>query len=659
MIRRVCFWLLFCALILTLLVLALLATLSWTAPKIAREYLLSQGYDLAIGKTAINAFKGSASFNDVSFIAKQEDPSNAKASSEALVLNHLSLDFDIWELLRHQRVNVAGFMLRGLSVPIVKENKLYRVANIEIDPTTSEVATNEQSATSSSELPAVSWQSIVIEDIELELRDPQISEEPTQLALSELKLGPFSSNNLEQQTPFSALIQSDEFSLGINGSSQLLSESIQGSAEVDLDKLDTSLITGLISFLPEGLINPAPLEPLLTGKLASEISYASAITWSLDNKPAVNIRKTKLDIHSFSFEQVQNKTKRLAKIDGTFDVESIQFFPDSSQFEVLDATVYDSSVNYSETNELGQTIIALTELEVDIDQLNSSLPEKPSKLSLNSKFGEFGTIEASGQSSLMDIGADTQLAIETNQIDLITLSLLIESALDRSIESGQLSSQNAIAIKERQLKVENELRLDQFQLAGSTNEEQDDPLELGIPLNTALNLLRDKNDRIELQLPVDGSLDDPEFSLQPVINKALFKSIRTGVMTQVGPLFAVSAIGKALDIKDALSLKPIYFENLSVALDDEAIANIDSLADLLKKRSKISIRLCPVYTKTENEAKPQADNQPSNGDQLSTQRLSAVKERLLKAGIEGQRIVPCAAKLDEGEPQRPRIKANF
>lgn len=632
------------------ILLLFLATLSWTTPGITKTYLNSKGYDFSAKQTSINIFRGRIKFNDVRF-AKQSVPDPGKTlHSDALKLSELKLDFSLWTLLKYQEISLTDFVIDGLSIPVEKNGNLYSLANIAISPNDSPAEEPVDNQTKEANtLPKVNWRSLELKNISLMLENSKESDKSIQLDLKNLLIGAFNTQNPNQQTPFDALLAIEEFSLSLNGSSQLISSELQGSTEVDLEKLDTRQVLALISFLPDHLLDKESIEQLLTNEISAIASFQTKVFWDLNDKaPSIELKDNLLNLHNYELMQSSEETQTSASGIAQISIENFQFALSDSQYRVDQITLADASVDFSQKSELGDTSLAIRALEANIDKIVSSQPNDTSQLSLSGKLGEFGKFEIEGLSSLLDFTSETNLGVQSNQIDLIQLSALIESTIARSIESGQLSSQSKITINNGQLEVNNDLRLDQFQLAKKDSSEQDDPLELGIPLNTALNLLRDKNDRIELDLPVSGGIDDPKFSIQPTINKALFKSIKTGVMTQVGPLLAISALGKARDLKDALALKPIIFDNQSTKLNTDAKSSIDAFAALLKKRESISLRLCPFYTSAEK-----------NGVKLSEERVVVIKQALLDAGIDGQRIVACTPGLGSDDLKSPLVEANF
>ncbi len=638
----------------------ILATISWTAPRLASEYLRSQGYDLTFGQVSINIFRGRAQLEDVSFFAHDEKNGDESAINNPVHLNSIGVDVGIWELLKNQRLVVSHFTVDGLSVPIVKYEDHYRVANIDLTSQKAPEAKPETTPENSdaAEPPALKWKSINFKNIAFVLSDSASEADSLTITIKQFLVGRFNSAEPLKSTPFNANILVTESSLDVDGQTTILADSITGAAKLYANNLNTDLVKNAAKFLPEGTFDSDSISPL-----TANVSYRTAALWSLGgDSQSIGIENSQLDIHQFLFEQQEGDIDRSVSASGQIKINNISISPETSTVVLADLALSNSTIQVIEKHPQADIQIDLSELQLSIDAIDTSNTNQPSTLALSTNYKEFGKIEGNGSSTLLDPAADTKFTLTTNQVDLISISPIVESALGRSIDSGLLGSESNIVIQQRELDVKNKLRLDQLQLATLENQEGDeDLLELGIPLNTALNLLRDKNDRIQLELPVSGSIDDPTFKLQPIVNKALLKSIQTGVMTQVGPLLAVSALGKARDLKDALSLKPIDFSNGSSELNEAANDNILKLTQLMQKREKISIRLCPRITPEENLSPQDSDTGKlsDTGKKLGEERLAIIKQSLLSADINGQRIVPCAAKMIEEPGQTPYVQASF
>src|SRR5690606_17967785 len=94
----------------------------------------------------------------------------------------------------------------------------------------------------------------------------------------------------------------------------------------------------------------------------------------------------------------------------------------------------------------------------------------------------------------------------------------------RRIASGKLSLDLEYRIEDQQLQGDNRIVMDQLTL-GEKLESEDAP---NLPLDLAVAILKDSEGRIDLGLPVSGSLEDPEFSFGGLIGKALL-----GLVTKI------------------------------------------------------------------------------------------------------------------------------
>ena len=192
-----------------------------------------------------------------------------------------------------------------------------------------------------------------------------------------------------------------------------------------------------------------------------------------------------------------------------------------------------------------------------------------------------------------------------------------------------------------------------------------------MPLNTALNLLRDKDDTIRLKIPVKGPVDDPSININSIINKAIFKTFKTAVISQLGPLMALSALDKVKSLSDAAKLKPATFLPLQAELAGEELAVLDNLASFLAKRERIKLNVCGVATATEvlpplattAESGETVQSKPAELSTAQTEQLLAIakargvyaKNYLIDKSIDGKRLILCAAEIDNAADKKPRV----
>ena len=104
------------------------------------------------------------------------------------------------------------------------------------------------------------------------------------------------------------------------------------------------------------------------------------------------------------------------------------------------------------------------------------------------------------------------------------------------IEKGKLSIDVAYLVENRTLTAKQKFVIDQLELGERV--ESDDAVRL--PLKLAVALLKDRNGVIDIDLPMTGSLDDPQFRMGPLIWKAfvgLLTKVATAPFALLGSLF--------------------------------------------------------------------------------------------------------------------------
>ena len=148
-----------------------------------------------------------------------------------------------------------------------------------------------------------------------------------------------------------------------------------------------------------------------------------------------------------------------------------------------------------------------------------------------------------------------------------------------AIAKGKLSFSLGYRLSARMLEGENQVQLDQFYLG----ETIDSPDAVKLPYKLALALLRDRNGRIELALPVRGNLDDPDFKYGRVV----WQTLRNLVVKAATAPFALlgGLFGGGHD------LSAVEFASGSAALGGEARARLDGLARALTERPGLSLEI--------------------------------------------------------------------
>jgi hypothetical protein len=192
--------------------------------------------------------------------------------------------------------------------------------------------------------------------------------------------------------------------------------------------------------------------------------------------------------------------------------------------------------------EIGE--VRLTEGAADFADLSLPLPFNAHIDPLTAKVSEIssggtaarvdaeGTVDDHGlakiEGSLDFFAPDRRadIAVSFRNVDLPRLSPYSGKFAGYKVENGRLSLDLHYLLKDRQLESQNNIIIDEMTLG----EKVESPDAVGLPLRLAVAMLKDRNGRIQLDVPVTGSLDAPEFSIGRIVWQAI-KSALTKVAT--------------------------------------------------------------------------------------------------------------------------------
>src|SRR5690606_23085752 len=115
-------------------------------------------------------------------------------------------------------------------------------------------------------------------------------------------------------------------------------------------------------------------------------------------------------------------------------------------------------------------------------------------------------------------------------------------------------------------------------------EKVDSPDAVDLPIRLAVALLKDSKGRISIELPVKGDLNDPQFSVMPIVWQTVRNLI---VRAAAAPFKFIAGIGGGGDEQ----MGQVPFAAGSAELDETARGRLDSLASALKERPALRVEV--------------------------------------------------------------------
>jgi hypothetical protein len=209
--------------------------------------------------------------------------------------------------------------------------------------------------------------------------------------------------------------------------------------------------------------------------------------------------------------------------------------------------------------------------------LSSLAFDKPADVELRAKVQDSAQVSIQGRVNPLARNLLLDLKAEASEIELPPLSPYSGKYVGYGIQKGKLSMKLHYLIDDRKLTAENNIILDQL----TFGDKVESPDATKLPVQLAVALLKDRNGVIKFDLPVGGSLDDPQFSVGGIVFRALL-SLLAKIVTS--PFALLGALG---DHGEELAY--IEFAPGSAVLDAASEAKISSIAKALNDRPALKL----------------------------------------------------------------------
>ena len=216
----------------------------------------------------------------------------------------------------------------------------------------------------------------------------------------------------------------------------------------------------------------------------------------------------------------------------------------------------------------------LTRIEGAISAVASDKPE-PATVSVAGAVDDGAPLQITGQLHPLGPRLYTDIQGSAKGIELTRLTPYAARYAGYNIEKGSLSVNVHYKVDGGKLEADNKIFLDQLTFGDKT----DSPDATKLPVLFAVSLLKNTRGEIDINLPISGSLDDPQFSVGGIIWR-VFVNLITKAVT--APFSLLSGGGG-----DELGFVP--FEAGSAVLSDAARQRLDALAGKLNDRPALKL----------------------------------------------------------------------
>ena len=201
-------------------------------------------------------------------------------------------------------------------------------------------------------------------------------------------------------------------------------------------------------------------------------------------------------------------------------------------------------------------------------------------LDLNAKVDGVGPVAITGTINPFSGTQTNDVKISVKDVDLTPTSPYSGKFAGYRIAEGKLNMDLAYEIVGKKLTSKNVITLDQFTFGEKVNS----PDATHLPVRLAIAILKDRDGKIVLDVPIEGSLDDPKFRIGKVVTRAIVNiltKVATSPFSLLGAL--VGGGGEELGYQD--------FAAGSADLTAPDKQKLDTLAKALYARPALQLEI--------------------------------------------------------------------
>jgi uncharacterized protein involved in outer membrane biogenesis len=243
--------------------------------------------------------------------------------------------------------------------------------------------------------------------------------------------------------------------------------------------------------------------------------------------------------------------------------------------------LHSGNINFSDFLVKPNYSANLTDVHGTISELT---PEAPGDIDIQAKLDGAAPVDIDGKINPLGKELFLDIVADAREIEMNPFSPYSGKYVGYGIDKGKLSFTVKYKVENRQLTAQNKIILNQL----TFGERVESPQATKLPVLLAVALLKDRNGVIDIDLPISGSLDDPQFSVGGIVLRLVINIITRAVTAPfalIGSVFGGGGGGSGEE------LSYIEFDNGRAGLSQTAQGKIETLAKAMNNRPALRLEL--------------------------------------------------------------------
>ena len=268
----------------------------------------------------------------------------------------------------------------------------------------------------------------------------------------------------------------------------------------------------------------------------------------------------------------------------------------------------------------------------------SSAPGSVANLELRGSYDNVAPLNITAKINPLSAKPYLDLQADIKGLELTQFSSYSGKYAGYAIEKGKLSLIVKYKIENDLLEAENRVFLDQLTFGDPV----DSPDATKLPVTLAVSLLKNRNGEIDLDLPISGSLNDPQFSVGGLVVKVVVNLLVKAVTSPFALLGSMFGGGEEMSNVEfdygRAALTPAAqqrLENLAKALVDRPALRLEVEGRIDPERDREGLKSARIdrkvrAAKRDDLVKQGADSASTDNVEVSEQEYPALLERVYK-----------------------------
>ena len=280
--------------------------------------------------------------------------------------------------------------------------------------------------------------------------------------------------------------------------------------------------------------------------------------------------------------------------------------------------------------------------------------DTPCTVNVTASFPEGGTAAVKYSGALSDIGTmDAYISVKNLALKHFSNYSLHYTGYPISAGTMAFASENKI----QDFNLESKNTIDIYNIDVGDKDNSVDP-EFMVPMKVGLYILKDKNDKIQFDVPVKGNIKDPEFSVLKIIWKTVMNLIIKVAVSPLKVVGNVATTGAGMVGLDLGNDDEIIIDVKSATFSSEQYAKASKMTEALVKDPKLKLIFTQYYNPSKSAKKIKQHKLKTDFYKQSQgkQTLNELDERAILEIKDGDDAFKAYAKEHEAEVDEKSLK---